>query len=155
MSSSFPTLCFLLAVPDDRCRSRGWLVRWHMATFSQGPSMSYDTKRTRERNRERYSRWTDGWMDGWIDTSKSTFSRRASAFGHCQVVTCLAVSIPTKRDALETLRLAFGLSERHWPSHSGQSPDFGNVGKLSGMKFADFLNKHHLRQKALLACMDA
>lgn len=64
------------------------------------------------------------------------------------VVNCLAVSIPTKPDALETLRLAFGLSERRWPSHSGQSPDFGNLGKLSGMKFADFLNKPHLRQKA-------
>lgn len=65
------------------------------------------------------------------------------------------MSIPTKPDALETLRLAFGLSERRWPSHSGNlgnlEPDFGNLGKLSGMKFADFLNKPHLRQKALLA----
>ena len=64
------------------------------------------------------------------------------------------MSIPTKPDAFETLRLAFGLSERRWPSHSGQSPDFGNSGRLSGMKFADFLNKPDLRQKALLACID-
>lgn len=61
---------------------------------------------------------------------------------------CLAVSIPTKPDTLQTLRLAFGLPERRWPSHSGDSPDFGNAGKLSGMKFADFLNQPDLRQKA-------